>query len=108
MDLPFSRAEFIEVFKAYNEAVFPLPIVFTVLAAVALFGSFRVTRWSALTAMAILSLFWLWVGFGYHIAFFSKINAAANIFGILFILQGLFLHSSVGKLPSSSARIFSV
>jgi len=38
---------------------------------------------------SVLTFLWLWMGIVYHIIFFSKINPAANIFGIIFILQGI-------------------
>ena len=49
----------------------------------------------------ILGLFWIWMGIFYHMMHFSSINKAANIFGALFILEGLiliFAGSVVSKL----------
>jgi hypothetical protein len=37
----------------------------------------------------VLAFFWLWMGLVYHIIFFTEINPAAYIFGVLFIIQGL-------------------
>lgn len=51
---------------------------------------------SAKAISAILGAFWLWMGFVYHWRFFSEINKAAYVFGIIFILQGiLFLYKGV-------------
>ncbi len=47
---------------------------------------------------SILSFLWLWMGMAYHILFFSAINNAAYIFGIVFMVQGiLFLYHGVVK-----------
>ena len=37
-----------------------------------------------------IGVLWIWIGIAYHIGYFTLINPAAYIFGILFILQGLF------------------
>jgi hypothetical protein len=36
-----------------------------------------------------LSFLWLWMGIVYHLIYFTAINKAAYLFGILFILQGI-------------------
>ena len=41
--------------------------------------------------MMILSFFWLWIGVLYHIIYFTSINKMAYAFGLLFIIEGLFL-----------------
>jgi hypothetical protein len=40
---------------------------------------------------AILSFMWIWNGAVYHIGFFSGINKAAYLFGVLFVIQGMLL-----------------
>jgi len=52
---------------------------------------------------AALSFMWIWAGAMYHIMYFSTINKAAYLFGLIFILQGfIFLWYGVIK----SAVIF--
>ncbi len=96
MNLPFTTEEFMNVFKTYNQAVFPLQILFNILALAVIFFSIKKTRLSNKINSSILAFLWMWIGIVYQIIFFSKINPAANIFGALFILQGLlFLYFGV-------------
>lgn len=37
----------------------------------------------------MLALLWLWMGSVYHLIFFSVINPAAYVFGVVFVLQGI-------------------
>ena len=96
MNLPFSVEQFLEVFAAYNNAVWPLQVVLNVMALVAIFLAIRPSRHSDRTVSSVLGFLWLWMGAVYHIAFFAPINPAAYGFGGLFILQAvLFLWSAV-------------
>jgi hypothetical protein len=88
MKLPFTTEQFLEVFKFYNESVFPIQIIFYLLALFAFFLLFSNIEKSRLISM-VLSFFWFWIGIAYHIIYFSKINKAAYLFGSLFILQGI-------------------
>jgi hypothetical protein len=102
MNLPFTVEQFLEVFKNYNLAVWPLQILFYLLAMVVVFLSFKKFSYADQLVSAILALFWVWMGIAYHFAYFTTINKAAYIFGGLFILQGiLFLIYGVFKNRSS-------
>jgi hypothetical protein len=46
-------------------------------------------KYSDIYISIALGLLWLWMGIVYHYIFFTKINPAANIFAIFFVLQGL-------------------
>ena len=89
MLLPFTRTEFLQVFAAYNTSIWPLQLIATILALVAigllLWRSVRADRTIAL----ILSCFWLVTGVGYHWMFFAAINEAAPFFAALFVVQAL-------------------
>jgi hypothetical protein len=90
--LPFTEQQFFEVFAAYNQAVWPAPIVLTILAlggaALAWRRPGMVDGWIA----AFLAGLWMWTGIAYHMIHFSEINPAARAFGALFVIQGgLFL-----------------
>jgi hypothetical protein len=89
MNLPFSLTDFLNVFKDYNQSVFPLQIVFYLVAFLCIYFLFPGNKNTTLIISIVLSFFWLWMGIVYHIIFFSAINKAAYIFGGLFILQGV-------------------
>jgi hypothetical protein len=89
MDLPFSLADFLNVFKDYNHSIFPLQIVFYFAAFVCIYFLFTGNKNTTRIISIALSFFWLWMGIVYHIIFFSEINKAAYVFGGLFILQGV-------------------
>lgn len=90
--LPFTRAEFLQVFSAYNEAIWPAQIVAYGLGIFA--AALLLLRPGAaadrLIAAALASM-WLWTGIGYHMLFFSGVNRLAPLFGGLFVLQGALL-----------------
>jgi hypothetical protein len=91
MNPPFSAAEFFRVFGAYNEAVWPLQVVFIALG-IAL--PLMVMNRSARPGRAIwfvLGSLWVWMAVAYHWAFFTRINPAAGIFGTFFLAEGLLL-----------------
>lgn len=89
MKLPFTIAEFLEVFRNYNEWLGSWLILFYLLALIAILNAIKKFRYSDTIISAVLCLFWLWMGIVYHILFFSSINPAAYGFGALFIIQGL-------------------
>ena len=89
MKLPFKLDDFLQVFRNYNTAVFPIQIIFYCLAIIAVFLSFKKNQYSDRIISSALSFFWLWMGVIYHIIYFSSINKAAYFFGIVFIIQGL-------------------
>jgi hypothetical protein len=89
MKLPFTADAFLNVFRQYNNAIWPLQIFFYLLALIAVFLAVKRTAWSNRAISFILSFFWLWMGVVYHLIFFTAINNAAYIFSALFIIQGL-------------------
>jgi len=90
MNIPFTQSEFFEVFEKYNATAFPVQLIFLVLGIFALIqihsGSLVKNRFIA----ALLGLLWIWNGLVYHILFFTSINKAAYLFGIFFLMQGIF------------------
>jgi hypothetical protein len=89
MNLPFSLADFLNVFKNYNQSIFPLQIVFYLVAFLCIYLLFTRNKSATRLISITLAFLWLWMGIVYHIIFFSEINTAAYIFGGLFILQGI-------------------
>lgn len=93
--LPFSHAQFLEVFAKYNLAVWPSQILVYVLAA-GMLGALALHRpqWRDRVVAGGLVLMWIWTGIAYHWLQFTAINKAAWVFGALFVLQGfLFAHA---------------
>lgn len=91
MNLPFTPAQFFQVFQDYNEAVWPAQVLFYALAALVFYHVLRPKNNSDKTLSLILAFFWLWMGTVYHWYFFSPINPAARLFALLFVAQGLLL-----------------
>ena len=91
MDIPFTIEQFLNVFREYNQAVWPMQILFNLLAVGALLLITFRAKFANKFALGLLAFLWLWMGIVYHIYFFSEINPVANIFGAAFILQGLLL-----------------
>lgn len=89
MNLPFTIEQFLDVFRQYNLAVWPMQVVFIVFALVAVYFSVRSTTFSSKLIVGILAFFWLWMGIIYHLVYFSRINKAAMLFGTLFIIQAM-------------------
>lgn len=96
MKLPFTVDQFLQVFRNYNQSIFPLQFLFYILAVAAIILSIKKAAFSDRLINVILSFFWLWMGLIYHFRFFTTINKAAYLFGGLFIVQGiLFLYFGV-------------
>ena len=76
--LPFTHAQFLEVFATYNEAVWPSQIAAYVVA-VAMVGSLAIVnpKLGGRIISAGLGLMWLWTGIAYHLLQFTAINKAA-------------------------------
>lgn len=95
MRLPFTAEEFFEVFRRYNEAVWPAQFLLVGLGLAAFALVFIPRRWSGKAVASILALLWAWLAMTYHILFFSRINPLAFAFGavslagaVVFLWQG--------------------
>src|SRR6476620_11747338 len=91
MELPFTSEQFLEVFRKYNTTFYPLQVVFLLLAIFTFLLALKPGKISGTLVLTIMAALWGWMGFVYHILFFSQINKAAFLFGILFILEGILL-----------------
>ena len=89
MNLPFTTEEFLEVFKIYNLTVWPTQILLVILALLMIFVLLKKNKLSDKIISIGLTLFWLWMGIVYHYLFFTKINGAAYVFGLLFVFQAV-------------------
>jgi hypothetical protein len=88
---PFTQLQFLEVFSRYNLEVWPAQVILYLLAAAAIICTIKKSGTSDRIIFGILGFLWLWMGLVYHILFFSSINQAAYLFGILFIVQAIIL-----------------
>lgn len=89
MKTPFTLDQFFEVFKKYNETVFPAQILLYLISFIAIYLTFKPNSISNKVISSMLAFFWLWMGIVYHLVFFTTINSAAYIFGTAYILQSL-------------------
>lgn len=87
--MPFTIEQFLEVFRNYNLAVWPMPVALYVMGVFAVFFGRHTAPASDKVVSFILAFFWLWMGIMYHISFFAAVNKVAYLFGALFILQGM-------------------
>ncbi len=87
--MPFTREQFLAVFVAYNDAVWPAQIlaylVGLLMAALIVWPSEQRSR----VVSAGLATMWLWTGVLYHGMSFTAISNGAWGFAALFVLQGL-------------------
>jgi hypothetical protein len=88
MNVPFTVEQFLQVFKNYNLAVWPMQIVFYLLGFAMVYLAFRKSKKTDVVISVILAFLWFWMGLIYHLGFFTSINKAAWIFGAFNILQG--------------------
>lgn len=87
--MPFTAGQFFDVFREYNSSVFPFQIIILILSFLIIFILRLRNRNIVKITGVFLSLLWIWIGYIYHIRFFSGINKAAYIFGALFVFQGI-------------------
>jgi hypothetical protein len=104
MHLPFTTDQFLQVFRDYNLAIWPLQIIAYLVGIAAVAGAFARTPGIRRLVWGALACFWLWNGVAYHLLHFSAINPAAYLFGTLFVLQGLFFLRAAITDPDLSFR----
>jgi hypothetical protein len=89
MDMPFTRAQFLDLFHIYNHVVWPAQVIAYLLGAALVLALWKPSAAKVRVVLLILATFWLWNGVAYHLAFFTLVNPAAFLFAILFIAQGV-------------------
>jgi Family of unknown function (DUF6064) len=85
MNIPFTLEAFYGVFKAYNNAVWPMQFPLLALSVLAVVLLLRQRSYSNVAISIILALLWVWQALAYHLAFFITINPLAYGFAALFI-----------------------
>src|SRR5574342_238121 len=91
MQLPFGPDEFLDVFRWYNESVWPAQWALVVLGVGAVVAAASPIRRLQAVPLYALSVLWLWAGVVYHLQFFRSINSVAILFGLLFVVQAAVL-----------------
>jgi len=67
MKLPFTLEQFLDVFRQYNTAVWPMQIVLILLALLTVYFSTKKKSHSDKIIVITLAFFWLWMGIVYHL-----------------------------------------
>ena len=100
--MPFTTEQFLDVFRQYNEAVWPAQWALLGLAAAIVAVAHTRSHGGQRFGAAALAALWIWCGLAYHAVFFRRINPAAPAFGALFVAQGALLllgHRTIGETP---------
>ena len=85
--MPFTVSDFFGVLAAYNAALWPAAVVLWV-ASLGLVLALSQSDAPPQRALAVLlAVHWAWSAIAYHAAFFTRINPAAWIFALLFLLE---------------------
>ena len=87
MQLPFTKEQFFDLFADYNEALWPALVALWIASVVVSLLLLSLRRPPNRWISALLAAHWAWSGLAYHAAFFTRINPAAWIFGMLFLVQ---------------------
>jgi len=89
--LPYSAEVLYALYGQYNQAIWPIQILFLVLAGTVLALTLRPWRQSGRMVGVILVLAWLWAAIGFHWQHFSLINFSAGIYAGLFGVQAMLI-----------------
>jgi hypothetical protein len=96
MPLHLGRDEFLGVFTAYNQALWPAPDVLSLVAFIAVCLALFPGPQRDRVACGLLSLLWAWSGLIYACGFLSRVTPLGYLFGGIFAMQaGFFLHVGV-------------
>jgi|WetSurSiteA1Bulk_404760.scaffolds.fasta_scaffold00408_10 hypothetical protein len=89
MFIAFTFEEFLDMMASYNATLWPMQLFLYALAIVALFFAIIKTNYSSKVVSGILAFLWLWIGIIFNFIYFSKLSPMANVFAILFVIEGL-------------------
>jgi hypothetical protein len=81
---------FFQRMAEYNNAIWPAQIISYVLAIIIIINSVKQWKVSNEINTTILAILWIWNGAVTEILFFSKFQTQYYVWGILWILQGIF------------------
>ena len=89
--MPFTAAEFLDVFRDYNTSVWPAQIALIALAVACGVLLIRARAHDSRSIATVLGLLWCWMAVAYHFMFFASINRAAILFGFVFLCEAFLL-----------------
>lgn len=89
MSIEFTLKEFLDMLAGYNATWCPMQIIAYALAVVAIFFAIKKTNYSGRIIAGVLAFFWLWSGVIFNYMYFSKLFPMANVFAVLFTIQGI-------------------
>jgi hypothetical protein len=89
MQLPFSRSEFLDVFGAYNAALWPGAAALWLVSLALSLSLVKTGRAPHRALSVLLAVHWGWSAIAYHAVFFSTINPAARVFAVMFLAEAL-------------------
>lgn len=108
MRVPFTAKQFLDVFRRYNESVWPAQWALLALALLALLLAARArpggSDGAARAVAVLLALLWAWMGVAYHFAFFRAINPAATLFAAAFVVQAAIFASLMVRRTITGLR----
>lgn len=106
VDLPFTAQQFFDVFRNYNEAIWPAQFVLNAIAVIAALAAYRAnlrqSRRAAQTANVLIAILWLWTGVVYHGMFFRTITPAGGMFAAFFVAEAAVLLFSAWRVSPVS------
>ena len=85
----FTIEDFMLVLESYNLAIWPMQIFAYILVILALFFTFKSTKYSQKIVLGILSFLWLFNGIVFSLLYWAPSHLFGYIFGVCCILQGL-------------------
>ena len=91
MQIPMSSQEFFDIFREYNQGVWPAQWVGVALCVLAAMFAFFGWGLRSKTALGLLSVMAVWIGAAYFWTYYVPHNSAGWMFGGMFVLQGLLL-----------------
>ncbi|MGD8867282.1 MAG: DUF6064 family protein [Gemmatimonadales bacterium] len=91
MELPFTHAQFLDAFGAYNRTLWPGVLALWVVSVVFVLGWLLRRRTGHRALSGLLAAHWVWSAIAYHLAFFASVNPAAPVFAILFVAEAVLL-----------------
>jgi hypothetical protein len=89
--LPFTANVLFASFEQYHQALWPLPPIALLLGLGMVLLTLRPVRDGNRLIGGLLAAAWLWIGIGYYLLHFARLDFAAPLYGALFVLQGLLL-----------------
>jgi hypothetical protein len=88
--MPFSVDAFLDVFAAYNSALWPFALLLWIATMAALVAGIE-RRDAGAWTFGLLAFQWAWSAIAYHIVFFTRINPAAWLFAVVFLAEAVAL-----------------